>query len=207
MASTKPNLPSRRNPKTISGFKSFLKGGGSRNNLFEVELSYPPGAPIANVLNLVETGKWLIKSAALPSSQVTPIPVPFRGRELKVAGDRTFESWTITVMNDTDFKLRNGFERWMNFINNVASNRGETEPAAYMADAFVYQLDRNGDALRYYKFYDIYPSQISRMDLDYDNGGVGEFTVEMQVLYWEARAGNMEDVSQLRGQNIVSDVR
>lgn len=203
MASTKPNFPSI---KTISDFKSFLKGGGTRSNLFEVELSFPTGAPISGVNDVVNTGKFLIKSAALPASNGTALPVAFRGRVLNVAGDRTFETWTITVINDTDFKIRTSFEQWMNYINNVATNRGETEPAAYMADGYVYQLDRNGETLRYYKFYDMFPTNISRIELDYGTDSVQEFTVEMQVLYWEARSGNMEDTAQLQGQDIVSDL-
>jgi hypothetical protein len=203
MAETRPNFPTI---KTISQFKSFLTGGGTRSNLFEVELSFPIDAPISGVNDVVNTGKFLIKTAALPSSNVTALPVPFRGRILNVAGDRTFESWTITIINDTDFKLRTSFERWMNYINNVASNRGETSPANYMANAYVYQLDRNGDTLRYYKFYDVFPTSISRIDLDYGTDSVQEFTVEMQVLYWEADAGNSEVTANIGNQDIVSDV-
>lgn len=203
MAETRPNFPT---VKTISQFKSFLTGGGSRSNLFEVELSFPINAPIAGASDLVNTGKFLIKTAALPASNVTALPVPFRGRVLNVAGDRTFETWTITVINDTDFKLRTGFERWMNFINNVATNRGETNPTEYMANAFVYQLDRNGDTLRYYKFYDVFPTSVSRIDLDYGTDTVQEFTVEMQVLYWEAASGNSADTANLGNQDIVSDI-
>ena len=203
MAETRPNFPTI---KTISQFKSFLTGGGTRNNLFEVELSFPIDAPISGVTDVVNTGKFLIKSAALPSSNVTALPVAFRGRILNVAGDRTFESWTITILNDTDFKLRTAFERWMNYINNVASNRGETSPANYMANAYVYQLDRNGDTLRYYKFYDVFPTSVSRIELDYGTDSVQEFTVEMQVLYWEADAGNSEFTANIGNQDIVSDV-
>ena len=203
MAETRPNFPTI---KTISQFKSFLTGGGTRSNLFEVELSFPIDAPISGVTDVVNTGKFLIKSAALPSSNVTALPVPFRGRILNVAGDRTFESWTITIINDTDFKLRTAFERWMNYINNVASNRGETSPANYMANAYVYQLDRNGDTLRYYKFYDVFPTSVSRIELDYGTDSVQEFTVEMQVLYWEADAGNSEFTANIGNQDIVSDV-
>jgi hypothetical protein len=203
MAETRPNFPTI---KTISQFKSFLTGGGTRSNLFEVELSFPIDAPIAGVNDVVNTGKFLVKSAALPSSNVTALPVPFRGRILNVAGDRTFESWTITIINDTDFKLRTAFERWMNYINNVASNRGETSPANYMANAYVYQLDRNGDTLRYYKFYDVFPTSVSRIELDYRTDSVQEFTVEMQVLYWEADAGNSEITANIGNQDIVSDV-
>lgn len=203
MAETRPNFPTI---KTISQFKSFLTGGGTRSNLFEVELSFPIDAPISGAPDVVNTGKFLIKTAALPSSNVTALPVAFRGRILNVAGDRTFESWTITIINDTDFKLRTAFERWMNYINNVASNRGETTPSNYMANAYVYQLDRNGDTLRYYKFYDVFPTAISRIDLDYGTDSVQEFTVEMQVLYWEADAGNSEFTANIGNQDIVSDV-
>lgn len=191
--------------KTISDFKSKLSGGGTRSNLFEVELSFPINAPIAFASDAVETGKYLVKAAALPSSQVTALPVAFRGRTLNVAGDRTFQSWTITVINDTDFKIRAAYERWMNYINNVASNRGETEPAAYMADARVFQLDRNGQVLRYYKMYDLFPTAISQIALDYGTDSVQEFTVELQVLFWEAYEGNY--LARGEGYDVKSDVR
>ena len=89
-----------------------------------------------------------------------PIEVPFRGRILKVAGDRTFDTWTITVINDTDFAIRSAFEKWMNTINRVSDNTGTTDPADYQADAYVYQLDRNGGTLRKYHFYDVFPTQV-----------------------------------------------
>jgi hypothetical protein len=194
--------------KTISDFKSTLTGGGARSNLFEVELSFPDGAPISDPTGVIEKSRFLVKSAALPASQVTPLPIPFRGRVLNVAGDRTFESWTITVINDTDFKIRTAFEQWVNYINNVASNRGETNPTNYQADATVYQLDRNGDVLRYYSMYDLFPTAVSSIPLAYDTDSVQEFTVEMQVLYWEARRGNSISVTgnNSGSQNVVSDV-
>jgi hypothetical protein len=194
--------------KTISDFKSTLTGGGARSNLFEVELSFPSNAPINDVDTVIEKSRFLVKSAALPASQVTPLPVAFRGRILNVAGDRTFESWTITVINDTDFKIRTAFEQWMNYINNVASNRGETNPTNYQADARVFQLDRNGDVLRYYIMYDLFPTAVSRIELAYDTDSIQEFTVEMQVLYWEGISGNSISVTgnNTGSQNIVSDL-
>ncbi len=194
--------------KTISDFKSSLTGGGARSNLFEVELSFPSGAPISDPDGVIEKSRFLVKAAALPASQVTPLPIPFRGRVLNVAGDRTFESWTITIINDTDFKIRTAFEQWVNYINNVASNRGETNPTNYQADATVYQLDRNGDVLRYYSMYDLFPTAVSSIPLAYDTDSVQEFTVEMQVLYWEARRGNSISVTgnNSGSQNVVSDV-
>ena len=194
--------------KTISDFKSTLTGGGARSNLFEVELSFPSNAPINDVDTVIEKSRFLVKSAALPASQVTPLPVAFRGRILNVAGDRTFESWTITVINDTDFKIRTAFEQWMNYINNVASNRGETNPTNYQADARVFQLDRNGDVLRYYIMYELFPTAVRRMELADDADSIQEFTVEMQVLYWEGISGNSISVTgnNTGSQNIVSDL-
>lgn len=174
--------------RKITDFKSKLTGGGTRSNLFEVVLSFPGIAPAdANVL---DKSRFMVKSAALPASQVNFLPVPFRGRVLNVAGDRSFESWTITVINDTDFSIRSAFENWMNKINRVSDNTGVTNPSLYTSDAFVYQLDRDGSTLRAYHFYDLFPTAISSIPLSYDSDNIQEFTVEMQVLWWEAVKGS-----------------
>jgi len=179
------NPPPKRK---ITDFKSKLSGGGARSNLFEVVLSFPDAAPAdANVL---DKSRFLVKSVAMPASTVTPLPVAFRGRTLNVAGDRTFESWTITVINDTDFSIRSAFENWMNTMNKVSDNTGITDPALYQADAFVYQLDRDGSTLRAYHFYDLFPTNMSSIALSYDVESIQEFTVEMQVLWWEAIKGD-----------------
>lgn len=174
--------------RKITDFKSKLTGGGTRSNLFEVVLSFPDIAKVDS--EILDKSRFLVKTAALPSSSVSALDVFFRGRILKVAGDRTFESWTITVINDTDFSIRSAFENWMNKINRLSDNTGVTNPALYHADAFVYQLDRNGETLRAYHMYDLFPTAISRIDLDYSNENIQEFTVEMQVLWWEAVKGN-----------------
>ena len=174
--------------RKITDFKSKLSGGGARSNLFEVVLSFPDIAP-ADV-TVLDKSRFLVKSAALPGSAITPLDVAFRGRTLKVAGDRTFESWTVTIINDTDFSIRSAFENWMNKINRLSDNTGVTNPADYHADAFVYQLDRDGSTLRAYHFYDIFPTSISAIQLSYENDAVQEFTVEMQILWWEAVKGN-----------------
>ena len=179
------NPPPKRK---ITDFKSKLSGGGARSNLFEVVLSFPEAAP-ADV-NVLDKSRFLVKTAAMPASTVTPLPVAFRGRTLNVAGDRTFESWTITVINDTDFSIRSAFENWMNTMNKVSDNTGITDPALYQADAFVYQLDRDGSTLRAYHFYDLFPINISSIPLSYDTESIQEFTVEMQVLWWEAIKGD-----------------
>ena len=184
MARNQVNPPPLR---TISNFKSKLTGGGARANLLEVVLTFPDTAqPDSEVL---EKARFLVKSANLPASNVSPIEVPFRGRTLKIAGDRSFESWTVTVMNDTDFAIRSAFERWMNTINRLSDNTGLTNPADYQADAYVYQLDRDGTTLRSYRFFDTFPTQVGPIELSYDAQGIQEFTVELQVQYWEAIKG------------------
>ncbi len=174
--------------RKITDFKSKLSGGGARSNLFEVVLSFPDIAP-ADV-TVLDKSRFLVESAALPSSAITPLDVAFRGRTLKVAGDRTFESWTVRIINDTDFSIRSAFENWMNKINRLSDNTGVTNPALYHADAFVYQLDRDGSTLRAYHFYDIFPTNISAIQLAYETDSIQRFTVEMQILWWEAVKGN-----------------
>ena len=195
--------------RTITGFKERLAGGGARSNLFEVSIpSFP--APLQNLWrtgagNEIDTFKFLCKTAALPASNVASIDVPFRGRIMKVAGDRTFDPWTVTIINDEDFQLRTAFELWMNSISKLDNNTGITNPTSYMTDAFVYQLGRganqgrfsesnsdidNGDAippLRTYKFYDIFPTNVSEISVSYDDSDtIQEFTVEFQVQWWSA---------------------
>ena len=185
MARNQVNPPPLR---TISNFKSKLTGGGARANLFEVVLTFPDVAhPDSAVL---EKARFLVKGANLPASNVAQIEVPFRGRVLKIAGDRTFDSWTVTVINDTDFAIRSAFERWSNTINRLSDNTGLTNPADYQADAYVYQLDRDGTTLRSYRFFDTFPTQVGPIELSYDAQGIQEFTVELQVQYWEAIKGS-----------------
>ena len=174
--------------RKITDFKSKLIGGGARPNLFEVELAFPEEIAIAN--DVKEKARFLVKAAALPASNITPIDVNFRGRILKIAGDRTFDTWTITVINDTDFAIRSAFEKWMNSINRLSDATGTNNPADYQEDAYVHQLDRDGSTLRTYRFYDVFPTQISQVDLSYETvDTIQEFTVELQVLYYESIKG------------------
>jgi hypothetical protein len=185
--------------KTLSQFKSTLAGGGARPNLFEVSIPSFPGAVDANtwVADYQNTFKFLCKAAQLPASSVAPVSVPFRGRTLKVAGDRTFAEWTITVINDEDFVMRTAFEKWADKLSNLHDATGVTNPTSYMTNAFVKQLGRGATAaslindgnitsvLRTYKFYDIWPSEISAIELSYDSADtVEEFSVTFQVQYF-----------------------
>ena len=185
-------MPTRQqiNPpplRKITDFKSKLIGGGARSNLFEVVLNFPSIAPASS--EVLDKARFLVKAANLPASNIADITVPFRGRILHVAGDRTFDSWTITVISDTDFAIRSAMEAWMNAINRVSDNTGSTDPASYQADATVFQLDRSGETLRSYRFYDIFPTQVAPINLSYDTEGIQEFTAEFQVHWWEAAKG------------------
>lgn len=132
--------------KNLNQFKNRLRGGGARPNLFEASIpSFPDGILDRGDLWNDETRKdfrFLCKAAQLPASTVAEIPVPFRGRILKVAGDRTFEPWTVTVINDEDFNLRSAFEGWMNAINDLSHATGITNPRSYMTSAYIAQLGR-----------------------------------------------------------------
>ena len=141
--------------RTITDFKSKLKGGGARPNLFEVELTFPSIVGVQDENEVLDNARFLVKAANLPASTIAPIDIPFRGRILKIAGDRTFETWTITVLNDTSFSIRSAFEKWMNTINKLDNGTGETDPALYQVDAKVNQLNRDGGVLRKYIFKDV----------------------------------------------------
>ena len=132
---------------TIDDFKANVASDFARPNLFQVDLAFPSG--ILQNADLVNLGKFTVRAANLPSSQIGVIEVPFRGRTLKIAGDRTFEPWTITVMNDSKFVLRTAFELWMNSISRLENNTGATNPASYMATAFVHQLGRGASQGRH----------------------------------------------------------
>ena len=174
--------------RTITGFKSKLAGGGTRPNLFEVEIAFPEQLAIDN--DVKEKSRFLVKAAALPASNITPVEVNFRGRILKIAGERTFDTWTVTVINDLDFGIRSAFEKWMNLINKMEDATGTVNPADYQPDAYVHQLDRDGSTLRTYKFHDVFPTNISQIDLSYETTDtIEEFTVELQVQWWEALKG------------------
>jgi hypothetical protein len=183
MASTKAN-------RKISDFKGALIGGGARPNLFEVELTTLPAGIAWDSTNF----SYMCKAATLPASNIANIDIPFRGRIFKVAGDRTIDPWTVTIINDEGFKLRNAFEEWADLIAKLDNNLGATDPEAYMVSAKVYQLGRGStpnsksnsgtanSVLKEYEFFNIWPSTVAAIDLSYDSTDtIEEFTVDFQV--------------------------
>ncbi len=183
-------MATSRDNKSISQFKSALIGGGARPNLFEVELTTLPAGIAWNAENF----RFMAKAAALPAQNIAQIDVPFRGRIFKVAGDRTIDTWTVTIINDESFNLRNAFEEWTDLIAKLENNLGATDPEAYMVNAKVYQLGRGStpnsksnsgtanSVLKEYEFFNIWPSAVAAIDLSYDSTDtIEDFTVEFQV--------------------------
>lgn len=166
----------------VDDFKAKLKGGGARPNLFRATVNFPAYAG-----GDVELTSFMCKAAQLPASVMNVIEVPFRGRQLKIAGDRTFEVWSPTIINDTGFEVRNALEKWMNGINGHSANTGFTNPVLYQADLLVEQLDKDGSVLKTYNFRGCFPTNLSAIELSYDTvDTLEEFTAEFQVQYWEA---------------------
>lgn len=166
----------------VDDFKAKLRGGGARPNLFKATINFPGYAN-----GDVELTSFMCEAAQLPASTIGTIIVPFRGRQLKMAGDRTFDVWTPTIINDTDFSIRDAMERWMNGMNAHSANTGLTNPVDYEADLVVEQLDKDGSTLKTYNFRGCFPTGISPIDLAYGlENEIERFTVEFQVQYWEA---------------------
>ena len=179
--------------RTITDFRSKLTGGGARSNLFEVSI---PDFPTANNIGEREI-EFLVKAAEIQAANLGNIPVPFRGRVLPIAGDRTFDPWTITVINDTNFQIRDAMERWSDFINDIQTAQGSVDPESYQKNAFVKQLSRAGSSasqkveiLREYKFTGIYPSVVSSIPLDYGaTDQIEEFQVTFNYLFYSVTDG------------------
>ena len=186
------------NQRSIVDFRSRLKGGGARSNLFEVQMAFPNFAQ-ANTETLNDI-PFLVKAAEIPASTIGNIPVPFRGRVLPIAGDRTFAPWTVTIINDTNFRLRDVMERWSDGINDIQTAQGATNPEVYQTKATVLQLGRGRDVstkqtanqkipiLRQYDFVGIYPNDVSAIPLDHGaTDTIEEFQVTFNYLYYEVR--------------------
>ena len=181
----------KHNERSIVDFRSRMKGGGARSNLFEVQMTFPNFAE-ANTETLNDI-PFLVKAAEIPASTIGNIPVPFRGRVLPIAGDRTFAPWTVTIINDTNFRLRDVMERWSDSINDLQTAQGRTNPEQYQTKASVIQLDRLGKKpgdtiteLRTYDFTGIYPNVVSSIPIDHGaTDTIEEFQVTFNYLFYE----------------------
>jgi len=166
---------------TIDEFKAYLEGGGARANQFRVTLTSPVGEING------ELASFLVKTTSLPGQTITDVPVNYRGRILYVAGDRTFDPWTTTVINDTNFELRNGFESWMNRINELRFSTGVNNVSDYTADLTVTQLDRDDNPLKRYIMRNCWPTNVGSIELNYDTvSDIETFEVSWRYTHFQS---------------------
>ena len=167
----------------VDQFKAALVGGGARANQFFVALSFPTYVTLGSVASA--QAAFLVNATTLPGSIITPTIVPYRGREVKLAGERTFAPWTIQVLNDVSFNIRNQLEKWMAGMNDLQNNNGRTNPRDYQANITVTQLDRNNNPLKVYTLHSAFPVNIGDITLNYgDNDTIETYTVEFQFQHF-----------------------
>jgi hypothetical protein len=170
----------------INDFVAKFQGGGARPNLYMVTLNFPAG--VSSSGDAIKNS-YMCKAATLPQSTIGQVLVPFMGRQVKVAGDKEFPEWTVTMINDTDFSARRSFETWLNTINTHVANTGVANPSEYYADLKVEQLDRQGEVVYTYDMKACFPTEVGEVTLGYDNNdAVQEFTVTFAVNYWTSES-------------------
>jgi len=167
----------------VERFKSALTNGGARPNQFYVQLSFPAYVTIGPLAQ--QRAPFLVSVAELPGQTVNPAIVQYRGREVKFVGDRIYAPWTITVLNDADMSIRNAMEQWMGGMEDYENKFGQLQPALYQRDLQVFQLDRNGNALKSYNIRSAFPVDLSPVSLDFGaNDQISSFTVTFQYQYF-----------------------
>lgn len=182
----------------VQGFRSTLQYDGARPTLFDVTMTFPilvgtGGTAPGTFGNAAQQVTFKARSTSLPGDSVSSIPVNYFGREIKVAGNRTFPDWSFTVINDEDFVIRNAFERWMSGINSHISNlRAPAFTIAeggYQQDAYVRQYAKTGELIKAYKIVGAFPTDVSAIDLDWGSTDqIEEFAVTFAYQWWESLA-------------------
>ena len=171
----------------VNEIRSQLTLGGARQSLFQVTIQNP-----ANSIADIKV-PFMVRTAQIPSSDLGVIEVPYFGRKIRLAGDRTFGDWTVTIINDEDFLIRNAMEEWSNKINSLQGNLrtfGAASPLLYKANAQVTQFSKTGVPIRVYQFNGIFPSAIAPIDLDWSaTDQIEEFTVTFQYDWWNVSGG------------------
>lgn len=162
----------------INEFKSQLVGGGARPSLFQVQILNPV-EPAADI-----KVPFMVRAAGIPASNLGTFSTSYFGRQVKYAGDRTFEDWTVTIINDEDFLVRNAMEAWSNSINSHDSNL-RSLPSDYKSNGIITQYSKDGDAIRTYIFEGLHPVTISDISMDWSTADtIEEFTVTFQYDFW-----------------------
>jgi hypothetical protein len=178
---------------SIQDFRAQMQYDGARPNLFECTMTFPT-AVIANSNAVQEKFTFFARSAQIPGSQVNAIPVNYFGREVKFAGNRIFTEWTVTIINDEDFKVRNALEVWMNGLNSHRfnlRNPNMVNSFDYQQDGYVKQYSKTGDVLKAYKFIGLFPTDLSPIEVDWaSNDMIEEYAVTFAYQWWETITGD-----------------
>ena len=174
----------------VAEFRANMIGDGARPNLFSVSLVFPTVA--AEGVAAGQKTTFMAKAAQLPGSTINQVPVYYFGREMKFAGNRTFADWTLTIINDEDFTIRNSIESWMNSINSHAGNVRNAAAAnsnGYSVDAIVNQYGKTGEIIKSYKFVGLFPIDVAPIDLDWgSNDTIEEYSTTFAFQYWESES-------------------
>ena len=161
----------------INEFKSQLTGGGARSNLFQVQILNPVDSTADFKV------PFMASASLLPASNVAEQTINYFGRVIKYAGARTFDSWTVTIINDEDFLVRNAMEAWMNGIVSHDTNL-QSLPQDYKSNALITQYSKNGDPLRTYKFEGLFPTSVAAQAMNWETDGIQSFDVTFSYDLW-----------------------
>ncbi len=171
---------------TISAFKAQMAGGGARPNQFRATLTFPRTIQNGLTARATQAGQFLCRAASLPAVSLQDVVVGFRGRPVHFAGEREFPAWTVSILNDNDFLIRDAFEYWSDSIVNFDRTNGLLRPADYMTDLVITQLDRDDRALKSYIFRDAFPTTVGEIQLSFDqNNQIEEFPVQFVYNWFE----------------------
>ena len=182
----------------VERFKSALTNGGARPNQFMVQLSFPNY--VVSKAPAIANAPFLVSVAELPGQTVNPAIVQYRGREVKFVGDRVYAPWTITVLNDAQMTIRTAMEQWMGGMEDYATKSGRQQPSEYQRDMQVYQLDRNGNALKAYNIINGFPVDLSPVALDFGaNDQISTFTVTFQYQHFTTSNNPLAGLVNLGG--------
>lgn len=175
----------------VTQFRTTLIGDGARPNLFEVQLNFP--SFVTNGGTAASVSSFMCKAAQLPGSTLGIAPLFYFGREVKLAGNRTYADWTIQIINDENFTVRNAFEQWVNGLNdpvlNVRNPLATIVDGGYGADAQVIHYGKSGNIIKTYNIIGMFPVDVSPIEVDWgQNDTVEEFTVTLAFQYWQDAA-------------------
>jgi len=187
----------------VDQFKAAMIGGGARANQFFVTLAFPSYVTFGGAATA--QAAFLVNAAALPGSIVQPTIVPYRGREVKFAGERVFQPWTISIMNDVSFNIRNSLEKWMAGMNDLQNNNGRTNPRDYQVNISVTQLDRNNNPLKIYTLASAFPVDLGDISVNYgDNDTIETYTCTFQYQHYTTTFDSLLSVGNVVNNTIGS---